>query len=107
MSKDEEPTAKDQNRVQAKATGDLDKVTDYVEEKEMNSAQVADSMRAMLGNASAAKKGAVEKDLMSVKISQSDVQQIVDQLDLEPKVAERALREARGNLVQALCKLVR
>lgn len=107
MSVEEEAAAKEQNRIRAKATGDLDKVTDYVEEREMDAAKVADSMRAMLGSASAAKKDAMEKDLMNVKIQQSDVQLIVNELDLEPKDAERALRIARGNVVQALCQLVR
>lgn len=107
MSAEVDAAAKEQNRVMAKATGDLDKVTDYVEEREMDSAKVADSMRAMLGNASAAKKDAAEKELMNVKIQQADVQLIVEELDLEPKDAERALRKARGDVVAALCALVR
>lgn len=107
MSTEEEAAAKDQNRVLAKATGDLDKVTDYVEEKEMDSAKVADSMRAMLGSASTSKKGPMEGELPNVKIQQSDVQEIMEQLDLEPREAERALRRARGNLVDALCELVK
>lgn len=107
MSTEEDAAGKDQNRVRAKASGDLDKVTDYVEEKEMDSAKVADSMRAMLGNASTSKKGQVEGDLLNVKIQQADVQEITEQLDLEPREAERALRRARGNLVDALCELVR
>lgn len=107
MSAEASAAAKEQNRVRAKATGDLDKVTDYVEEREMDSAKVAASMRAMLGKSSAAKRDAMENHLMSVKIQQADVQLIVDELDLEPKDAERALRKARGDVVQALCELVR
>lgn len=107
MSSQEDAAAKEQNRVRAKATGDLDKVTDYVEEREMDSAKVADSMRAMLGSASAAKKDGMEKELMSVKIQKSDVELIVEELDLEPRDAERALRQARGNVVAALCALVK
>lgn len=107
MSTDEATAAKEQNRVKAKATGDLDKVTDYVEERELDSARVADSMRAMLGKSSAAKKAGMENDLMNVKIQEADVQLIVDELDLEPKEAERALRKARGDVVRALCELVR
>lgn len=107
MSAEDDAATKDHNRERAKATGDLDRVTDYVEEKEMDSAKVADSMRAMLGSASAAKKDAAEKELMNVKIQHADLQLIVDELDLDPKHAERALRKARGNVVAALCALVK
>lgn len=106
MSSEQQPDAKDQNRIRAKATGDLDKVTDYVEEREMDATKVADSMRAMLGSASAAKK-ADKEELMNVKIQQSDVQLIVDELDLDIKDAEHALRKAKGDVVRALCELVR
>lgn len=103
----EDAEVKEQNRVRAKATGDLDKVTDYVEEREMDTAKVADSMRAMLGKSSAAKKDMMEKELMNVKVQEADVMLIVDELDLDRKEAERALRKARGDVVKALCELVR
>ncbi|CAN8063222.1 unnamed protein product [Agarophyton chilense] len=107
MSTEADTDVKEKNKVRAKASGDLDKVTDYVEEREMDATKVADSMRAMLGNASSTKKSAVEKELINVKIQQSDVQLIVDELDLDPKDAEQALRKARGDVVKALCELVR
>lgn len=106
MASGNEEEAKDQNKVRAKATGDLDKVTDYVEEREMDAAKVADSMRAMLGTTSAAARAEVDSSLSNVKIQQSDVQLIVDELDMDPKKAEQALRTARGDVVKALCQLV-
>lgn len=105
MSNDNDAETKDQNRVRAKATGDLDKVTDYVEEPEMDASKMADSMRAVLGSASNARKAAADPS-NNVKIQQSDVQLIVDELDIDPKRAERALRQARGDVVRALCSLV-
>lgn len=105
MSNDKDEEPKDQNKVRAKATGDLDKVTDYVEEREMDAEKVAASMRTMLGNASATKKK-IDPDLMHVKIQQSDVKAIVDELDVDEKLAERALRKANGDVVQALCDLI-
>lgn len=105
MSTEKETEVKDQNRERAKATGDLDKVTDYVEEREMDSSKVTDSMRAMLGSTRSARKD-VDPALMNVKIQQSDVQLIVDELDMDAKEAERALRKARGDVVKALCDLV-
>ena len=107
MSSDQDDPVKEQNKVKAKASGDLDKVTDYVEEREMDSSKVADSMRAVLGSASAAKKSTEEQELMHVKIQQADLQLIVDELDMHPKKAERALRRAGGDVIKALCELVR
>lgn len=99
-----EATNKDQNRERAKASGDLDKVTDYVEERQMDVTKVADSMRDMLSTPTA--RNDVDASLMNVKIQQSDVQLIMEQLELEKKEAERALRKAQGDVVRALCNLV-
>ena len=106
MSAENDPETKDQNRIRAKATGDLDKVTDYVEERDMDAAKMADSMRAVLGSASNARKLAHDP-ASNVKIQQADVQTIVDELDIDAKLAERALHDARGDVVAALCSLVR
>jgi NACalpha-BTF3-like transcription factor len=94
---------------QQKSTADLDRVTDHVEERDIDSAALKDSMQAMLGSTAVAKKtgkGARERELAKVKIQQADVDVIVDELELDQKTAERALREASGDLVQALCTLV-
>lgn len=95
----------DQKGERAKATGDLNKVTDYVEEREMDANKMADSMRAILGNASSSKKG---KDSLvtGVKIREADVELIMNEMDIDSKLAEKALRNSRGDVVQALCNLV-
>jgi NACalpha-BTF3-like transcription factor len=94
---------------QQKSTADLDRVTDHVEERDIDSAALNDSMQAMLGSAAVAKKtgkAARDRELAKVKIHQADVDVIVEELELDQKTAERALREASGDLVQALCALV-
>lgn len=106
MSTEPKDETKDKNRERAKASGDLDKVTDYVEEREMDASKMEDSMRAVLGSAAAAKKKA-DSALKHVKIQQTDVDLIVDEMELDPKEAEKALRMANGDVVQALRNLVR
>lgn len=103
---DDEPARPDVSNERARATGDLDRVTDYVEEREIDVSGAADRMRAVLGSAAAARKRATESE-SRVKISPADVQAIVDELEIDAKVAERALRDARGDVVKALCALVR
>lgn len=107
MSADGEEASREVSKGErAKATGDLDRVTDYVEEREMDSAAVADSMRAVM-SATAAKRAAAQRERASIKIQEADVQLIIDELEVDQRVAERALREARGDVVKALCQLVR
>lgn len=83
-----------------------------VDEQEIDSsasAALKDSMQAMLGGTKSGKataKASRDKELAKVKIQQSDIDVIVGELELDPKTAERALRESQGNLVKALCALV-
>lgn len=95
-------SVKDQNRERAKATGDLDKVTDYVKEREMDVTKVSDSMRAMLGTTVTTSSRGDD----NLKLVQSDVQLIMDEMDLDKKEAEQALRKAHGDIVRALCSIV-
>lgn len=92
-----------------KSTADLDRVTDHVEERDIDSAALKDSMQAVLENTGPVKKNAKAKrdrELAKVKIQQADVDHIMEELELDSKTAERALREAGGNFLQALCALV-
>lgn len=92
-----------------KSTADLDRVTDHVEERDIDSAALKDSIHAVLETTAAGNKNANAKrdrELAKVKIQQADVDRIMDELDLDSKAAERALREAGGDIVQALCSLV-
>lgn len=67
-------------------------------------------MQAMLGSSPTAAKSASasrDRELAKVKIQQADIDRITEELELDSKVAERALREAEGDLVRALCALVK
>lgn len=67
-------------------------------------------MQAMLGSSPTATTSASatrDRELAKVKIQQADIDRIVEELELDSEVAERALREAEGDLVQALCALVK
>ena len=97
---------KEKNKLQAKATGDLDKVTDYVEERDLDTTKVADSMRAIIGNASASKRAGQLKEHMNVKVQKSDISLIADELDVDHKRAEEELRNCGGDVVKALCNLL-
>jgi NACalpha-BTF3-like transcription factor len=80
-----------------------------VDEQDIDSSALKDSMQAVLGSAPSAAKSASasrDRELAKVKIQQADIDRITQELELDSKLAERALREAEGDLVRALCALV-
>ncbi|KAK6644371.1 hypothetical protein RUM43_000638 [Polyplax serrata] len=86
---------------------DLEKVTDYAEEKEITSSDDFSELK-FIGDRrtkEAADKIARERELAKVSIKKEDVDLIVRELEISRTVAERSLREHQGNLVNALAAL--
>ncbi|RUS88061.1 hypothetical protein EGW08_004227 [Elysia chlorotica] len=119
-TKDTQPTAIDEgeteeNDAEADAKGkraarhdagaaDLEKVTDYEEEKEIASQDIQDAMRVVSDrqNREAKAKHDKEKELSKVKINKDDVDFIVQEMEISRIRAERILREYKGNITEAL-----
>lgn len=86
----------------AKATGDLDRVTDLVEEQELDASAAADKMRAVLATASTDKNSGTQRE----RASEADVKLLCAELEIDEKVAEKALLNSRGNVNGALRELM-
>ncbi|XP_068662415.1 uncharacterized protein [Aristolochia californica] len=87
----------------------LDKLTDHVEDRQLNSVRVQEAM-ASIAAKSEADWNAMrmrEKALAAVKINPTDVDIIANELELDKKVAERTLREHKGDAVAAVRHLLR
>lgn len=86
---------------------DLEKVTDYAEEKEISTQNVAGAISAIgvRRNKEALEKQAREKELMKVSIKKEDVDLIVREMEITRILAERTLREHHANVVKALIAL--
>lgn len=86
---------------------DLEKVTDYAEEKEISTQDVANAISAIgdRRNKDALEKQAREKELLKVSIKKEDVDLIVKEMEISRFLAERTLREYHGNVVNALIAL--
>ncbi|THG00914.1 hypothetical protein TEA_001317 [Camellia sinensis var. sinensis] len=77
----------------------LDKLTDHVEDRQLDSTRVQEAM-ASIGAAKEADLNAMrlrEKELAAVKINAADVDIIANELELDKKVAERTLREHKDD----------
>ncbi|ESR32615.1 hypothetical protein WN944_025317 [Citrus x changshan-huyou] len=87
----------------------LDKLTDRVEDRQLDSTRVQEAMASI----AASKAGDLnamrmrEKELAAVKINAADVDIIANELELDKKVAERTLREHKGDAVAAIRHLLR
>lgn len=98
---DERPKSKKQE------SADLEKVTDFAEEKELASVN-ANNLEAI--NQIEAKRTketqAREEELAKVKITKEDVELIVKEYEITKQQAELALRQSDGDVVQALVRLL-
>ncbi|KAL5700306.1 hypothetical protein ACHQM5_025765 [Ranunculus cassubicifolius] len=86
----------------------LDKLTDHVEDRQLNSTRVQEAM-ASISASSEADWNAMrlrEKELAAVIINAGDVDIIANELELDKKVAERTLREHKGDAVAAIRHLL-
>jgi len=86
---------------------DLEKVTDYEEEKEISSQDIAKAM-AVIGDKRSketAEKVARQKELAKVVIKKDDVELIVNEMEIARSQAELKLRECHGSVVEALIAL--
>ncbi|KAJ8925117.1 hypothetical protein NQ315_001299 [Exocentrus adspersus] len=106
----EEVPEKAQQKKAAKydsGAADLEKVTDYAEEKEISTQNVAGAISAIgdRRNQAALEKQAREKELLKVSIRKEDVDLIVREMEISRTLAERTLREYHGNVVSALIAL--
>lgn len=87
----------------------FDKLTDRVEDRQLDSTRVQEAMASIAASseADAYATRLREKELASVKINAGDVDIIANELELDKKVAERTLREHKGDAVSAIRHLLR
>lgn len=88
-------------------SADLEKVTDYAEEKEIGSVNLNNLEAINLIEAQRTKETqAREEELAKVNITREDVELIVKELEITKQQAELALRQSSGDVVQAIVRLL-
>uniref|UniRef100_A0A1A9W9F1 Nascent polypeptide-associated complex subunit alpha-like UBA domain-containing protein n=1 Tax=Glossina brevipalpis TaxID=37001 RepID=A0A1A9W9F1_9MUSC len=84
---------------------DLERVTDYAEEKEISTAANISSAVEQFGNQRQKEdelKVAKEKELQKVQVKKEDIELIMNEMLITKTQAEKVLREQRGDVVAAL-----
>ena len=87
---------------------DISKVTDHVEQKELDASKASKAI-ASIGvelEVDRAAERERERELAAVVVDQADVTFIATEMELDKQAAERALRENKGDVVEALHALV-
>ncbi len=103
-----ETTSAQKAKVHNSGAADLEKVTDYAEEKEIDSGKLTDAMTAISDKRKKEAETKVEREkaLASVKVKKEDIDVVVNEFEVGRPKAERCLREAGGDLKTALTALV-
>uniref|UniRef100_UPI00358F71E8 huntingtin-interacting protein K n=1 Tax=Myxine glutinosa TaxID=7769 RepID=UPI00358F71E8 len=97
----------DKPRKHDSGAADLEKVTDYAEEKEISASNLESAM-SVIGDKRTLEQSAKqerEKELAKVTIKKEDVELIMTEMEISRSTAERSLREHLGNVVEALVSL--
>ena len=89
------------------ACADLERITDYEEDKGISAQNIGNAISLIEGRRSEenTKKSAIEKELAKVKVRKEDVELIIKEMEVSQSIAERKLRETGGDVVQALILL--
>eukprot|EP00322_Chrysochromulina_rotalis_P030626 CAMPEP_0115859374 /NCGR_PEP_ID=MMETSP0287-20121206/16583_1 /TAXON_ID=412157 /ORGANISM="Chrysochromulina rotalis, Strain UIO044" /LENGTH=135 /DNA_ID=CAMNT_0003313673 /DNA_START=12 /DNA_END=419 /DNA_ORIENTATION=+ len=87
---------------------DISKVTDFVEQKELDSAKASKAIASITQEMEVDREAerARERELAAVAIEQGDVDLIATEMELDKTVAERKLREHKGDVLATLNTLV-
>jgi NACalpha-BTF3-like transcription factor len=90
---------------------DLERITDYAEEKEISAGSLNNAMNAMNAisdkrKTNAEQKAEREKHLASIKVKKEDIEIIVNEFEIAKQRAERVLKENNGDLEAALSSLI-
>lgn len=88
---------------------DLEKVTDYAEEKEISAGGNLDNAISAISDKrkkDADLKAEREKKLASVKVKKEDVELVCNEFEISKPRAERVLKEHDGDLKAALTALI-
>lgn len=106
MTANEESSQK--SKTHSSGAADLEKVTDFAEEQEIDTGNLNDAMTAIADRRKKHAEARVEreKQLASVKVKKEDVELIMAEMEVGKAKAERCLKEHNADLKAALSSLV-
>lgn len=107
-SDDEEQPQQQQVKSKKDESSAMEKLTDLVEEKQMDENKMKEAFQALRKQEEADKEAErlMEKKLSAVKVSKDDVALVAQEMEITTQQADRKLREADGDVVKCLQTLI-
>ncbi|KAK1946526.1 Huntingtin-interacting protein K [Phytophthora citrophthora] len=104
----EEDAPQEQVKSKKDESSAMEKLTDLVEEKQMDENKMKEAFQALRKQEEADKEAErlLEKKLAAVKVNKDDVALVAQEMELTTQQADRKLREADGDVVKCLSTLV-
>ncbi|KAG2839555.1 hypothetical protein PC118_g4051 [Phytophthora cactorum] len=104
----EEETPQEQVKSKKDESNAMEKLTDLVEEKQMDENKMKAAFQALRKQEEADKEAErlLEKKLAAVKVNKDDVALVAQEMEISTQQADRKLREADGDVVKCLSTLV-
>ncbi|KAF1777592.1 hypothetical protein GQ600_6537 [Phytophthora cactorum] len=104
----EEETLQEQVKSKKDESNAMEKLTDLVEEKQMDENKMKAAFQALRKQEEADKEAErlLEKKLAAVKVNKDDVALVAQEMEISTQQADRKLREADGDVVKCLSTLV-
>ncbi|CAI5728511.1 hypothetical protein KXD40_007313 [Peronospora effusa] len=105
---DEEELEPQQVKSDKDESSAMEKLTDLVEEKQMDENKMKKAFQALRKQEEADKEAErlLEKKLAAVKVSKDDVALVAQEMEISTQQADRKLREAAGDVVKCLQTLI-
>ncbi|KAL3665813.1 hypothetical protein V7S43_009240 [Phytophthora oleae] len=104
----EEDAPQEQVKSKKDESSAMEKLTDMVEEKQMDENKMKEAFQALRKQEEADKEAErlLEKKLAAVKVNKDDVALVAQEMELTTQQADRKLRESDGDVVKCLSTLV-
>ncbi|KAI9981690.1 hypothetical protein PInf_009447 [Phytophthora infestans] len=104
----EEETPQEQVKSKKDESNAMEKLTDLVEEKQMDENKMKAAFQALHKQEEADKEAErlLEKKLAVVKVSKEDVALVAQEMEISTQQADRKLREVDGDVVKCLSALI-
>eukprot|EP00741_Cyanophora_paradoxa_P015139 tig00020848_g14610.t1 len=102
MADDEEQeTPEQRSKSEAQGSRDMERVTDFTEEKELDVAKVRKAMSSITA-AEDLEAQARERELAAVVVKKDDIEFMERELEITKQEAEQAIREHKGDVTAAV-----
>jgi NACalpha-BTF3-like transcription factor len=99
---DVDESTKNLSKEQAAESKQLDTVTDFVEDREMDTSKATAALSNLTGAEQSDAEARAAKELAAVKVNDEDIELLARELEINQEDAEQRIRKAKGDINVAI-----